>query len=181
MPLIGDTIRLKGEFRDYDKNLVDIDNPKVIIYGAAGQKIHEVTPVKQGTGIYYYDYTVPGPDEVPWRGNVGGPDEIDYEFSGELAGKPILSRASFVRIRWNEEEIKAAYLGWIEDYCNNRFDKNSPPWGVQLALEKLMEIHRQSPNIASESVGDLSRSFFSGDIPANIKKLLQPYRRLTFK
>ena len=84
-----------------------------------------------------------------------------------------------------DEQIKQAYKEWIKDYCNNDFlnedEEEELPGGVELALEKLEEMHSQSPNVASESVSDLSRSFFSSDIPDNIKSLLRPYRRVSFK
>lgn len=79
-----------------------------------------------------------------------------------------------------EQEIREAYLEWIKDYCNNDFAQGVPS-GVNLTLEKLIARHDQDSNIASEQVGDLSRSFFDNDIPKDIKTLLRPYRRLTFR
>lgn len=79
----------------------------------------------------------------------------------------------------NDPEIKAAYLEWIKVYCNNDF-AGGVPGGVNLALEKLVAGHGKDSSIASEQVGDLSRSFFDSDIPKDIKTLLRPYRRITF-
>lgn len=78
-----------------------------------------------------------------------------------------------------EQELREAYLDWIKSYCNNSFS-NGLPAGVKLALEKLVARHNQDSNIASEQVGDLSRSFFDSDIPKDIKRLLKPYRRPSF-
>lgn len=78
-----------------------------------------------------------------------------------------------------DQELKTAYLDWIKSYCNNDFAKGVPG-GVNLALDKLVARHGLDSNIASEQVGDLSRSFFDSDIPKEIKSLLRPYRRLTF-
>lgn len=75
-----------------------------------------------------------------------------------------------------EQEIMDAYLEWVKDYCNNDFTEGIPG-GVTLALEKLITRHGQDSNIASETAGDLSQSFFDSDIPKDIKRLLQPYRR----
>ena len=84
-----------------------------------------------------------------------------------------------------DEQIKEAYKDWIKAYCNNEFlnedEEEDLPGGVELALNKLIEMNSQSPNVASESVSDLSRSFFSSDIPDNIKSLLRPYRKVRFK
>ena len=79
----------------------------------------------------------------------------------------------------NDQEIKAAYLDWIKSYCKNDF-ASGVTGGVNLALEKLAARHIQDSNVASEQVGDLSRSFFGSDLPKDIKALLRPYRRITF-
>jgi hypothetical protein len=83
-----------------------------------------------------------------------------------------------------EQELHDAYLEWIKDYCNNEFlnedGEDVLPGGVTLTIEKLMSRHGQDSNIASEQVGDLSQSFFSDDIPKDIKSLLRPYRRIKF-
>ena len=67
MPLIGDTIRLKGEFKDFDGNLTDIEEPKVVIYDNKRNVIKEATPTKAGTGIYYYDLVL-----IELQQNVNG-------------------------------------------------------------------------------------------------------------
>lgn len=77
------------------------------------------------------------------------------------------------------EEIKQAYLEWIEDYCNNKFDKNNLPGGVKLALEKLVEIDPMDFCITSEKLSDMSQSFANdGNIPKFVLKWLSPYKRL---
>lgn len=70
------------------------------------------------------------------------------------------------------------YLRWIEEYTNNQFDRDNLPGGVALALERLEELHKQNPTVTSERVGDLSRSFSTDGIPAQVVELLRPYRRL---
>lgn len=79
-----------------------------------------------------------------------------------------------------EEQVRQAYLEWIEDYCNNEFDKDDLPGGVELALDQLVKIDPMDFNIKSESIGDLSQTFSSseGDIPKFIYKWLNPYKRL---
>jgi len=96
MPLIGDTIRLKGEFKDLDGNLTDIEEPKVVIYDNRRNVIKEATPTKTGTGIYYYDLVVP---DYPEAGKRNEP--LVFEFSGQLGGQPVVGRSSFERM-WSE-------------------------------------------------------------------------------
>jgi len=82
-------------------------------------------------------------------------------------------------INMTPEEIKQAYLNWIEDYCNNEFDKDNLPGGVKLALDQLVEIDPLDFNIASEKLSDMSQTYVNdGDIPKFIYKWLNPYKKL---
>lgn len=77
------------------------------------------------------------------------------------------------------EELKAAYLEWIEDYTNNRFNESNLPGGVKLALNQLIELDPMMFNISSESIGDLSQSFSNeGGIPKYIYNWINPYKKL---
>ena len=90
MPLIGDTIRLKGEFKDFDGVYVDPANVALKIYAGNKKQLGEdITPDRVGLGKYQYDYVIPG--------DVIGP--LYFEFSGEIDGKPILGRATIDK-RW---------------------------------------------------------------------------------
>lgn len=78
-----------------------------------------------------------------------------------------------------KEELKNTYLKWIEDYCNNKFKLSELPAGVQLALDKLVEIDPLSFNLTSERIADLGKTYAStGDIPIFIYKWLAPYKRV---
>lgn len=78
------------------------------------------------------------------------------------------------------EEIRQAYLEWIEQYCNSIFDKDNLPGGVRLALDQLVTIDPFSFNVVSESLADMSQSFASndGDIPKYLYKWIDVYKRL---
>jgi hypothetical protein len=81
------------------------------------------------------------------------------------------------------EEIKNCYLFWIKDYCNNDFTVKGEeilPGGVKLALKKLVELDPMDFRVSHESISDLSQSFFSDDMPAQIKTLLRPYKKVKF-
>ena len=79
-----------------------------------------------------------------------------------------------------EEQVRQAYLEWIEDYCNNTFDKDNLPGGVKLALDQLIKIDPLRFSIQSEQIGDLSQTFANddGDMPKFIYKWIDPYKRL---
>ena len=89
MAYIGNTVRLKGEFRDYDGELTDIEDPKLTVYDGYKKIIDEFEPIRTDTGTYECDYVVPG--------DASGP--LYYEFSGTLGGMPILGRAKIER-KW---------------------------------------------------------------------------------
>lgn len=80
----------------------------------------------------------------------------------------------------SEEDIRTAYLEWIEKYCNNKFSKDSLPGGIKLALDQLVEIDPFTFNITSEKISDMSQTFSDngGDIPGYIYKWIDPYKRL---
>ena len=97
MPLIGNTIRLKGEFKDLDGNLTDIKEPKVVIYDNKRNVIKEAIPNKAGTGAYYYDLVVP---DYPEAGKRNEP--LVFEFSGEIGEMPVVGRTTLDR-RWVDD------------------------------------------------------------------------------
>ena len=88
MPLIGDTIRLKSEFKDFDGEYVDPEDVKVVIYNSRYKEVEEYAPDRTALGKYHLDYTVPS----------GTTNTMYFEFKGTIGGKPVLGRSSFKRI-----------------------------------------------------------------------------------
>lgn len=85
--LCGSTVRLVGEFFDFENNPTDITLPKVIIYDYRYNKVSEITldnNNKLGVGIYFYDFVTDMVEKT-----------LIYEFYGELNGSPALDRNSF--------------------------------------------------------------------------------------
>lgn len=81
----GDTVRVKGTFKNQSNTLIDADSNSVTfnIYNADSLKIvTTAAATRQSAGIYYYDYTVPAA-------------EIKYivELKGNFSALPQLSRA----------------------------------------------------------------------------------------
>lgn len=88
MPLIGDTVRLKAEFRDFDGEYVDPDEVKVKLFDGGKKQLGEdITPDRVDTGKYQCDYVVPS----------GGPGPLYFEFSGMIGGMPVVGRATIAR------------------------------------------------------------------------------------
>ena len=90
MPLIGDTVRLKAEFKDFNGEHVSPENVILRIYDGYKKQVGEDIPVlPSDVGKYQYDYVIPG--------DVIGP--LYFEFVGTIGGLPILGRATIDR-RW---------------------------------------------------------------------------------
>ena len=82
----GDTIRVKGTFRNQSNTLIDADSNNVTftIYNADSLRLVSTgSATRQSAGVYYYDYTVPAA-------------EMKYivELKGNFSALPQLSRAS---------------------------------------------------------------------------------------
>lgn len=78
-----------------------------------------------------------------------------------------------------EEQLKDTYLRWIEHYCNNEFDKEELPAGVELALDSLTKIDPLDFSVSSAKLSDMSQTFSNdGDIPRFIYNWLKPYRKI---
>lgn len=83
----GSTVRLIGEFFDFDGQPTDVLFLKVVIYDYKYNKLKEFTlndSNKIETGKYFYDFVT---DTTPKR--------VIYEFRGELDSLPALDRRSF--------------------------------------------------------------------------------------
>jgi hypothetical protein len=90
MPLIGDTIRLKAEFKDFNGEHVSPENVILRIYDGYKKQLGEDIPVlPSDVGKYQYDYVIPG--------DVIGP--LYFEFVGTIGELPILGRATIDK-RW---------------------------------------------------------------------------------
>lgn len=93
MAIVGDTIRLKAEFKSWDGVLADPDNIVLKLYDAHKVQIGEDIPIgtqhNVSPGVYQYEYTV---TDIPL---------MYFEFQGQLEGKPILARST-INIIWCE-------------------------------------------------------------------------------
>ena len=84
-----------------------------------------------------------------------------------------------------EEKIEAGWIAWIQNECNNKFlndegELDLPPDIEYILLPYLIKTNSQDPNVASESVADLSRSFSSSGLPDKMQKIIHNHRKLRF-
>jgi hypothetical protein len=86
--VIGDTIRLSAEFKDWDGLPADLDDVTITIYDQNKEEMESFTPIRDDVGKYYYDYTVKLNESVP----------ITFEYKGMLSNTPITRRMSFIPV-----------------------------------------------------------------------------------
>jgi len=77
----------------------------------------------------------------------------------------------------DEDPVRLAYIALIENECNRSFADGLPPDIEHILLPYLMQHHGQDPNIASQSVSDMSVSFKTDGMPASMRRIIQKYRR----
>lgn len=79
----------------------------------------------------------------------------------------------------NEDELRLAYLQWIEDETRNKFDINNLRGGIKLALDNLVQQDPFQWGVTSEKLSDMQQSFSNtGDLPTYVYKWIKPYYKL---
>jgi len=77
-----------------------------------------------------------------------------------------------------EEALRLAYIALIEIECNRSFAGGLPPDIEHILLPYLVQHHGRDPNIASQSVSDMSVSFRTDGMPALMRRIIQKHRRV---
>ena len=77
-----------------------------------------------------------------------------------------------------EEALRLAYIALIENECSRSFADGLPPDIEHILLPYLMQHHGQDPNIASQSVSDMSVSFKNDGLPSSMRRIIQKHRRV---
>ena len=78
----------------------------------------------------------------------------------------------------NEDPIRLAYIALIESECNCSFADGMPADIEYILLPYLIQHHGRDPNIASQSVSDMSVSFKTDGMPASMRRIIQKHRRV---
>ena len=91
MAFIGNTVRIKGTFRDWNGALGDPTGLTLKLYDQLRNQIGATLSsfTHEGTGVYHYDYVIPDV-QTPY---------LVYEWAGTLSGTPILGRGE-IPVRW---------------------------------------------------------------------------------
>lgn len=70
-------------------------------------------------------------------------------------------------------------IDYVKQYCHQTFDEGLPT-NVKQAVAKLVKAYQENSNVASQSLGDMSKSFFQGGTMNEVHRLLAPYRKVRF-
>jgi len=70
-------------------------------------------------------------------------------------------------------------ISFVKQYCRNDFADGLPD-DVKQAVAKLVKAFQEDGRVASQSLGDMSKSFFQGGTMNEVHRLLAPYRKVRF-
>jgi hypothetical protein len=83
-----------------------------------------------------------------------------------------------------DNQYRTGAVDFINHYCNRQFEdtaENPLPPGIEVATEILIKAMKENPAVASQSLGDMSKSFFQNGTITAVKEYLRPYRKAGFK
>lgn len=80
-----------------------------------------------------------------------------------------------------DEQYRAGAIAHINGFCSPQFTDGSLPPDVEIAVDMIMKSMKESQNVASQSLGDMSKSFFEGATYKSALKFLKPYRKVRFR
>lgn len=78
----------------------------------------------------------------------------------------------------DEEKLKKYWLDFAERYCNQTFNKENPPMVVQLFIDGKIKDYRENSNVKSESLSDMSVTYFDKELSKEEANLLGQVRKL---
>ncbi|MDO4719644.1 MAG: hypothetical protein Q4A78_03195 [Peptostreptococcaceae bacterium] len=78
----------------------------------------------------------------------------------------------------DEKRLRKYWLDFARRYCNNDFEEENLPPVVELFLDRKIKAYRENPNVQSESLSDMSLSYFEQKISPEEANLLGQVRKL---
>lgn len=77
-----------------------------------------------------------------------------------------------------EEQLREYWIQYAEGYCNNTFDRNNLPGVVLLFIDIKVKQYRDNPAVQSESLSDMSQTYFENGASETELSILSPVRKL---
>ena len=80
-----------------------------------------------------------------------------------------------------DEQYRQGAIEYASEYCKQPFEDGNLPFGVEVAVDLLIKAMKENPGVQSQSLGDMSKSFFKNGTLDAARSYLKPYRRAGFK
>lgn len=81
----------------------------------------------------------------------------------------------------SDEQYRKGAIEHASQYCRQTFEDGKLPFDVEVAVDLLVTAMKEKSNVQSQSLGDMSKSFFEGATYRSAIKYLKPYRKAGFK
>jgi hypothetical protein len=78
----------------------------------------------------------------------------------------------------DEQKIRKYWLDFARRYCNNNFDENNLPFVVELFIDGKIKSYRENSSVKSESLSDMSVTYFDKELSKEEANLLGQVRKL---
>ncbi len=70
------------------------------------------------------------------------------------------------------------WLDYASRYCNQNFNEDNIPPVVQIFLDQKIKAYRENPNVKSESLSDMSLTYYDKELTPEEASLLGQVRKL---
>ena len=80
-----------------------------------------------------------------------------------------------------DEMYRKGAIEHANKFCNQIFVDGSLPFDVEVAVDLMVKAMKENPAVASQSLGDMSKSFFQNGTYSAATQYLKPYRKAGFK
>lgn len=77
-----------------------------------------------------------------------------------------------------DEQMRKGAIEHINTYCNQDFKDGELPFDIEIAVDMLVKSMKENPGVQSQSLGDMSKSFFEGGTYKAALKYMKPYRKV---
>ena len=80
-----------------------------------------------------------------------------------------------------EAQQRAGAIAYVNKVCGQDFVGNALPPDIEVVVDMLTKSMKENPAVASQSLGDMSKSFFRSGTHDAAMVYLRPYRKHGFK
>lgn len=80
----------------------------------------------------------------------------------------------------SDEQYRKGAIAHVNTLCKVQFEDGKLPFDVEIAVDLVIKSMKET-NVASQSLGDMAKSFFEGATYRNAMQYLKPYRKAGFK